>query len=87
MIRLNFYIEWIGLVNLLCCGNSSYSCNDTEKMNHFRHSWSFPFDMYFIIYLNIMGINQDNQFDIILNKERYITVDYIHQFDGGNLEF
>ena len=32
-----------------------------------------------------MGINQDNQIDIILNKERYITVDYIHQFDGGNL--
>ena len=32
-----------------------------------------------------MGINQENQFDTILNKERQITVDYIHQFDGGNL--
>ena len=32
-----------------------------------------------------MGINQDNQFDTILNKERHITLDYSHQFDGGNL--
>ncbi|MCP8716841.1 MAG: hypothetical protein M5E90_05410, partial [Asgard group archaeon] len=47
----------------------------------------FLFDIFYLIYLNIMGINQDNQFDTILNKERHITVDYIHQFDGGNLEF
>ena len=33
-----------------------------------------------------MGINQDNQFDTILNKEKHITVDYIHEFDGGNLK-
>ena len=32
-----------------------------------------------------MGINQDNLFDRILNKERHITVGYIHEFDGGNL--
>ena len=32
-----------------------------------------------------MGINQDNQFDTILNKEKHITVDYSHEFDGGNL--
>ena len=32
-----------------------------------------------------MGINQDNQFDTILNKERRITVVSIHLFDGGNL--
>ena len=47
----------------------------------------FLFDIYYLIHLNIMGINQDNQFDTILIKERHITVDYIHQFDGGNLEF
>ena len=45
----------------------------------------FPFDIFYLIHLNIMGINQDNQFDTILNKERHITLVYIHQFDGGNL--
>ena len=45
----------------------------------------FHFDIYSIIHLNIMGINQDNLFDRILNKERHITVGYIHEFDGGNL--
>ena len=51
-----------------------------EKKNHLRHFWSFHFDIYFIIHLNVMGINQENQFDTILNKERNITVDYIHEF-------
>ena len=32
-----------------------------------------------------MGINQDNQFETNLNKERHITVDYFHEFYGGNL--
>ena len=32
-----------------------------------------------------MGINQDNQFDTILNRGRHVTVGYIHKFDGGNL--
>ena len=33
-----------------------------------------------------MGINQDNQFDTILNKERHITVDYSHEFDGDSFQ-
>ena len=33
-----------------------------------------------------MGINQDNLFDTILNTERHITVDYIHEFDGGSFK-
>ena len=45
----------------------------------------FLFDIYLLIYLNIMGINQDNQFDTILNRGRHVTVGYIHKFDGGNL--
>ena len=32
-----------------------------------------------------MGINQENLFDRIMNKERHITVDHFHEFDGGNL--
>ena len=45
----------------------------------------FLFDIYYLIHLNIMGINQNSQFDTILQRERNITVDYIHQFDGGTL--
>ena len=33
-----------------------------------------------------MGINQDIQFDTILIKERNISVDYVHEFDGGSFQ-
>ena len=57
-----------------------------KKWKHFRHFWSFPFDIFYLIYLNIMGINQDIQFDTILIKERHISVDYVHEFDGGSFQ-